>query len=866
MKTSQIRQAFFDYFTQRGHTLVPSSGLIPGNDQSLLFTNAGMVQFKDVFLGHTPAQFPCAVSSQRCLRAGGKHNDLDNVGYTARHHTFFEMLGNFSFGDYFKVQAIRFAWDFLTQVLKLPADRLWVTVHQSDDETADIWLKDMGVSPDRFSRCGDADNFWSMGEVGPCGPCTEIFYDHGPEVVGGPPGHPGAEGDRYVEIWNLVFMQYNRDKSGQLHPLPTPSVDTGMGLERIAAVVQGVHSNYQTDVFANLIDAIFSLTHGVQRDNPSLNVVADHLRACAFLIVDGVLPSNEGRGYVLRRIIRRAVRHGHQMGLGVPFFSECVPALVVEMADAYPELRSNQAMIQTVLAAEEKQFARTLDNGLRLLKEHLELASSKTLAGDVAFKLYDTYGFPLDLTQDMAREHNMVVDVQGFEECMQQQREKSQLASAFHADDAAANVADLNTEFVGYTQDSIDTHVIGLINQGERVSSILPGVRVGVILESTPFYAESGGQVGDSGVLLLKHTHFRVDDTQCLGRAVVHYGELLDHEICLHDQVTASVDFTRRESIRANHTATHLVHAALKNILGDHVHQRGSRVDAAQARFDFSHTQPLTADELERVELLVNQHIRDNVWVDTAIMDMDQARDAGAIALFGEKYGDQVRVLTMGTISKELCGGTHAQRTGDLGLFKITSEYSVASGVRRIEWVTGSSAIIWLHAQDRMIKTMSQMLKTSTPEMVAKLSQTVQAVKQSEAALAECKKTQLFALSKELLSEVIQSDSVQVLIKRLDKTDAVSLRVLLDHMILNHKDLVVVLFGVHQGKLNIVAHVNPALAPNVPSAVDCVRKLCGAGGGRDGLAQGGGLVPDDLDQRVMELNRMIVGDFHDAMN
>ncbi len=859
MKTSQIRQAFFDYFTQRGHTLVPSSGLIPGNDPSLLFTNAGMVQFKDIFLGHTPAQFNCAVSSQRCLRAGGKHNDLDNVGYTSRHHTFFEMLGNFSFGDYFKAQAIRLAWDFLTQVLKLPEERLWVTVHQSDDETADIWLKEMGVSPERFSRCSDADNFWSMGEVGPCGPCTEIFYDHGPDIAGGPPGHPGSEGDRYVEIWNLVFMQYNRDKSGQLHPLPTPSVDTGMGLERIAAVVQGVHSNYQTDIFANLIAAIYGLTQGVARDNPSLNVVADHLRACAFLIVDGILPSNEGRGYVLRRIIRRAVRHGHQMGLAVPFFSECVPALIVEMADAYPELRANQTMIQTVLATEEKQFARTLENGLRLLKEHLSGTKSNTLPGDVAFKLYDTYGFPLDLTQDIAREHNRVVDVSGFEKCMQQQREKSQLASSFHADDAAANIADLSTIFTGYTQDTTDTHVIGLIDQGNRVASILPGVRVGVVLESTPFYAESGGQVGDSGLLVLQNANFRVDDTQCLGRAVVHYGELLDHELSVHDSVTASVNVPRRQSIRANHTATHLVHAALKDLLGDHVHQRGSRVDADQARFDFSHTQPLSVEELERIESLVNQHIRDNVLVDTDIMNMEQARDAGAIALFGEKYSEQVRVLTMGTISKELCGGTHAQRTGDIGLFKITAEYSVASGVRRLEWVTGTAAVLWLHTQDRMIKTIALMLKTSTAEMVHKLSQSLQSVKQSEAALAECKKSQLLAVSKVLLAEVIQCGELKVLIKRIDKMDAASLRILLDQVVLSIKDVVIVLFSVQQDKLNVVASVNPALETLVPSAVNCVRKLCGTGGGRDGLAQGGSSLPDDLDQRVADLERDIIG-------
>ncbi|MGL6029971.1 MAG: alanine--tRNA ligase, partial [Legionella sp.] len=651
MKSSEIRQAFFDYFAQLGHQQVESSSLIPANDPTLLFTNAGMVQFKDLFLGLETRAYQRAVTAQRCVRAGGKHNDLENVGYTARHHTFFEMLGNFSFGDYFKREAMQFAWDFLTKVLKLPAERLWVTVYKDDKEAEDIWLNEMGVSAERFSRCGEKDNFWSMGDTGPCGPCTEIFYDHGPQIAGGPPGSPDEDGDRYIEIWNLVFMQFNRDKEGTLHPLPKPSVDTGMGLERLAAVVQGVHSNYEIDSFQYLIKAIAQLGHGVDINHTSLKVIADHIRSCSFLIADGVAPGNEGRGYVLRRIIRRAVRHGNKLGLPNPFFSQLVQPLIDVMGDAYPELKASKVHIEKILLQEENQFARTLEQGLRLLQEQMQDLKGQEIPGQVAFKLYDTYGFPIDLTADIAREQGIQVDMDGFNHAMQQQREQSQAASQFNTDYHATTQLDYQSQFHGYEKDVMQGTVVALLQNGSDTKTLDAGVKGAVVLDHTPFYAESGGQIGDKGILSGHGFKFRVDDTQKIGQAFVHQGEVLEGHMLPGQLVQAEVDYARREAIRLNHTATHLLHAALKQIVGPHVQQKGSLVDAERARFDFSHFEGLTAEQIQQVESLVNQQIRANNEVVTQLMDIDQAKKAGAVALFGEKYADAVRVLTMGDFS-----------------------------------------------------------------------------------------------------------------------------------------------------------------------------------------------------------------------
>ncbi|WP_040534638.1 alanine--tRNA ligase, partial [Legionella drancourtii] len=700
MNSSEIRQAFFDFFAQCGHQLVASSSLIPANDPTLLFTNAGMVQFKDLFLGLETRPYHRAVSAQRCVRAGGKHNDLENVGYTARHHTFFEMLGNFSFGDYFKREAIQFAWDFLTRVLGLPEERLWVTVYKDDQEAEDIWLKEMKVSATRFSRCGEKDNFWSMGDTGPCGPCTEIFYDHGPEIAGGPPGSPDEDGDRYIEIWNLVFMQFNRDKDGNLHPLPKPSVDTGMGLERLAAVVQGVHSNYEIDSFQYLIKAIAKLGDVTDLNHTSLKVIADHIRSCAFLIADGVIPGNEGRGYVLRRIIRRAVRHGNKLGLPTPFFAQLVQPLIDVMGDAYPELITAKAHIEKVLIQEENQFARTLEQGLRLLQEQMHSLGGQEITGQIAFKLYDTYGFPVDLTADIAREQGLYVDMDGFNQLMQQQREQSQAASQFTIDYHAASQLDHQSDFHGYEKEIMEGRVIAILQDDVEVQSLSIGMKGAIVLDHTPFYAESGGQVGDRGFLIGEdNLRFRVDDTQKNGQAIVHYGEVTEGTMIVDQFISAQIDVQRRNAIRLNHTATHLLHAALKTIVGPQVQQKGSLVDAERARFDFSNFEALTTGQIREIEILVNEQIRANHEVVTRVMDIESAKKSGAVALFGEKYANDVRVLSMGEFSKELCGGTHARRTGDIGLFKIVAEYGIASGVRRIDLVTGSYALVWVNEQ-----------------------------------------------------------------------------------------------------------------------------------------------------------------------
>lgn len=858
MTSAQIRQAFLDYFVEKGHQAVASSSLLPKNDPSLLFTNAGMVQFKETFLGNEQRAYSKAVSVQRCVRAGGKHNDLDNVGFTARHHTFFEMLGNFSFGDYFKREAIRYAWEFLTVVLKLPVERLWVTVFEKDDETASIWLDEMGVSAQRFSRCGESDNFWMMGDTGPCGPCTEIFYDHGEAVAGGPPGSPTADGDRYVEIWNLVFMQYNRDKDGHLHPLPKPSVDTGMGLERIAAVVQGVHSNYQIDSFQYLIRAIHAQIPTVDIEHASLKVVADHIRACAFMIADGVIPSNEGQGYVLRRIIRRAVRHGNQLGLQTPFFGSLVKPLIDIMGDAYPELLQLQAQIERVLTQEELQFSRTLEQGLRLLQSEVALLSGTIIPGEMAFRLYDTYGFPIDLTQSLAKEQGLEVDMDGFHDCMAQQRKQSQSSNQFQVDyTASASLDGVLSTFDGYHHHCLSSVIVKLIDNGQFVSQAKKGQQLGVVLQDTPFYAESGGQVGDKGTLSAQGMMFRVDDTQRQGSAVIHYGEVLTGELQQNQIVTAHIDVARRSAIRLNHTATHLLHAALKQRLGEQVQQKGSLVDEQRARFDFSYTESISADTLSVIEQLVNEQIRSNHEVCTTLMSTEDAMQSGATALFGEKYGEQVRVLSMGEFSKELCGGTHATRTGDLGLFKITAEYGVASGVRRIELVTGQAALNWVNEQLNQLTQLANTLKTTRSNVQDKVLQLIQETKQCERERADLQQQLTVQSGHALVKEVETIGDVNVLIKRLDTLDAQGLRAMFDQLKSTIEKAVIVLYAVADGKMSVVVGVAKSLLGRVPNAATFVRHLCGKGGGREDMAQGGSVVPDDLDEKIAQIRKMI---------
>lgn len=857
MKSSEIRQAFFDYFTTQGHQYVASSSLVPVNDPTLLFTNAGMVQFKETFLGLEQRPYKRAVSAQRCVRAGGKHNDLENVGYTARHHTFFEMLGNFSFGDYFKREAIQFAWEFLTVKLNLPKEKLWVTVYIEDDEAANIWLNEIGVPASRFSRCGEKDNFWSMGDTGPCGPCSEIFYDHGSNIAGGPPGSPEADGDRYIEIWNLVFMQYNRDKQGHLHPLPKPSVDTGMGLERIAAVVQGVHNNYQIDSFQYLINFLRKRIPTVTPEHPSLKVIADHIRACAFLIANGVLPSNEGRGYVLRRIIRRAVRHGNKLGLPLLFFCDLVQPLIEVMGESYAELSINKEIIEQVLAQEENQFARTLEQGLRLLQEQIQLLAGKQISGEIAFKLYDTYGFPLDLTEDIAREQNLLVDVVGFEMCMQQQRALSQSASQFNSDYSSTTPIMHASIFHGYDCEKMTSKVLGLLVEGQEVNTLKAGMRGAIILSATPFYAESGGQVGDQGQLIAEGMVFTVEDTQHLGQAIVHHGQVSNGNISVGQEVTAEVNTNRRAAIRLNHTATHLLHAALKQMIGTHVQQKGSLVDAERARFDFSHFEALTPMQLAAIEQLVNQQIRLNEEVVTRLMSIEEAKKSGAQALFGEKYGDEVRVLSLGDFSKELCGGTHAARTGDIGLFKIIAEYGVASGIRRIEMVTGEHALIWVNQQLDILDGLAKKLKTSATHADDKLMQLFTEMKRHEKELARAQDKLAAKSGNDLLAQIEKVGEINLLVKRLD-ADGQTLRTTLDQLKSKLEQAVIVLYAIEKDKINVVAGVSKEIIHTVPTAATLVKHLCGKGGGRDDMAQGGGLVLADLQSRIDQIKEMIV--------
>ncbi len=843
MKTNAIRDAFLNYFKQHHHTMVNSSPLVPGNDPTLLFTNAGMVQFKEVFLGEEQRSYTRACSSQRCVRAGGKHNDLENVGYTARHHTFFEMLGNFSFGDYFKKEAIEFAWNFLTEVLKLPKEKLWVTVFQDDQEAADIWLKEIGVDPNRFSYCGEKDNFWSMGDTGPCGPCTEIFYDHGASVAGGPPGSPNADGDRYIEIWNLVFMQFNRDASGKLTPLPKPSVDTGMGLERIAAVMQNVHSNYEIDLFQYLIMAIAKIVSCQDLHNQSLRVIADHIRACSFLICDGVMPTNEGRGYVLRRIIRRAIRHGHKLGMQKPFFYKVVQPLVDCMGDAYPELKANQANIEKILLNEENQFNKTLEQGLKILENDIIQLKNKQIPGATIFKLYDTYGFPVDLTNDIAREKGLTLDITGFDQAMQQQRAQSQANANFTLQQADKKNIPFECEFVGYEDLSTQSNVIAIYKDNQSVQKVVAGESASIILDVTPFYAEGGGQVGDQGSLQNAACQFKVENTTKINSAYLHHGMLQRGEVKVGDQLNAAIDQGKRIATMLNHSATHLLHAALRQILGSHVLQRGSLVAPNRLRFDFSHFEAVNLLQLNQIEQLVNQQIRKNHAVAINITTPADAEKSGAIALFGEKYGDQVRVLSMGDFSKELCGGTHVKHTGDIGLFKIILETGIAAGIRRIEAVTGDAAVQYVAEQDRLLQEIAQQLNTAKDQILDKLQQVAERAKKLEKQINQLNAKLSSEQGNDLVSEAVEIKGIHVLAKQITVNDPKQLRETLDQLKNKLKQAAIVLACEHDGKINLIAGVTEAQTSKI-SAKDLVNHVAvqvgGRGGGRADMAQAGG--------------------------
>ncbi len=859
MTSNELRQAFLDYFHERGHEIVASSPLVPGNDPTLLFTNAGMVQFKDVFLGKDKRSYQRAVTSQRCVRAGGKHNDLENVGYTARHHTFFEMLGNFSFGDYFKEDAIRLAWGFLTEVLGLPEEKLWVTVYEDDDEAADIWLKTMGVSAERFSRMGEKDNFWAMGDTGPCGPCSEIFYDHGPDVPGGPPGSPDEDGDRYIEIWNLVFMQYDRSDAGELSPLPKPSVDTGMGLERVAAVMQHVHSNYEIDLFANLIKATAEVL-GVDNDgSSSLNVIADHIRACAFLVVDGVLPGNEGRGYVLRRIIRRAIRHGKKLGMDEPFFFKLVAPLAAEMGDAYPELAKAQAHVEKVLKKEELRFAETLHQGMEILEDAIAKLDGDKLPGNVVFKLYDTYGFPVDLTADIARERSLTVDQAGFEAEMEAQRERARAASKFAAATDGGVETDFETAFSGYEGIEESSTIEAIYKDGKPVLSLESGEEGAVVLASTPFYAESGGQIGDTGVIETDKGSFDVLDTQKSAKANVHYGRVRSGTVTAGVSAVAKVDGTRRKAIVLNHSATHLMHAALRQTLGEHVAQKGSLVAPDRLRFDFSHYEPVSAEQIAAIEAFVNGEIRKNVAAEIRHMSYDDAVESGAIALFGEKYGDEVRVLRLGEHSVELCGGTHVDRSGDIGLFKVTSESGVASGVRRIEAVTGDGALAWIDARLHELDGVAALLKSPRDQAEQKIEQLLKKNRELEKDLAATRQ-QLLTGGGGASDDVVEVGDVKVLVSRMDGADAKTLRDAVDRFKDKLGSGVVVLGSVDDGKVRLAAGVTKNNT-NRLHAGDIIRPVAeqvgGKGGGRPDFAQAGGSDASQLDAALSSVTAWV---------
>ncbi|HEK1767120.1 TPA: alanine--tRNA ligase [Pseudomonas putida] len=863
MKSAEIREAFLRFFEEQGHTRVASSSLIPNNDPTLLFTNAGMNQFKDCFLGAEKRAYTRAVSSQKCVRAGGKHNDLENVGYTARHHTFFEMLGNFSFGDYFKRDAITFAWTFLTsdKWLNLPKEKLWVTVYASDDEAYDIWTKEVGVPAERMVRIGDnkgapyaSDNFWTMGDTGPCGPCTEIFYDHGADIWGGPPGSPEEDGDRYIEIWNNVFMQFNRTADGVLHPLPAPSVDTGMGLERISAVMQHVHSNYEIDLFQSLLDAAAQAIGCRNEAQSSLKVVADHIRSCGFLIADGVLPSNEGRGYVLRRIIRRACRHGNKLGAKGSFFHKVVAALVSEMGEAFPELKSQQAHIERVLKTEEEQFAKTLEQGLRILEQDLAQLQGTVVPGDVVFKLYDTYGFPMDLTADIARERELTIDEAGFEREMDAQRERARSASAFGMDYNSLVKVDTATDFLGYSSTEGQGKIIALYKDGQSVDQLGEGEEGVVVLDRTPFYAESGGQVGDSGYLQAGAARFDVRDTTKTGGAFLHHGVVASGALLIGAPVEARVDADVQHATSLNHSATHLLHAALREVLGEHVQQKGSLVDSQRLRFDFSHFEAVTPAQIKALEDIVNREVRKNSAVETVETDIETAKRKGAMALFGEKYGDTVRVLSMGgDFSVELCGGIHAKRTGDISLFKIISEGGVASGVRRIEAITGAAALAYLNAAEEQVKEAAQLVKGNRDNLIDKLSAVLERNRQLEKQLEQLQAKAASAAGDDLSSAAVEVKGAKVLAARLDGQDGKALLALVDQLKNKLGHAVILLGSEHEGKVVLVAGVTKDLSSQL-KAGDLMKQAAaavgGKGGGRPDMAQGGGVDVAALDQAL----------------
>ena len=867
MNVSEIREKFLRYFESKGHTIVASSPLVPANDPTLLFTNSGMVQFKDVFLGREQRPYKRATSSQRSVRAGGKHNDLENVGYTARHHTFFEMLGNFSFGDYFKRDAIHYAWELLTKVYQLPAERLWVTVYQDDDEAFAIWANEVGVPADRIIRIGDnkgaryaSDNFWQMADTGPCGPCSEIFYDHGPEVWGGPPGSPEQDGDRYIEVWNLVFMQFERDESGTLTPLPKPCVDTGMGLERIAAVLQHVHSNYEIDLFQNLIKGVARETGCKELTNPSLRVIADHIRACSFLVVDGVIPGNEGRGYVLRRIVRRALRHGNKLGQTQPFFYKCVADLVKQMGEAYPELVRESARVAATLKQEEERFGETLEKGMGILNAALAvLAKGSKLDGQTAFTLYDTFGFPLDLTADVCRERGVEIDEAGFEVAMTRQREQARAAGKFKAVETLEYSGEPTT-FVGYETLSQSAKITALYRDGLAVQSVQTGDHAVVVLSKTPFYAESGGQVGDAGGLSTSHATFVVEDTQKISADVFgHHGVVLSGELKVGEEIKASVDLVRRAHTVRNHSATHLLHKALREVLGTHVQQKGSLVDAEKTRFDFSHNQAVSDDEIRRIEEIVNAEILSNQATRAQVMAFDDAIAHGAMALFGEKYGDQVRVLDIGS-SCELCGGTHVSRTGDIGLFKITSESGVAAGIRRIEAVTGENALSLLQSLEERMAQAATLIKAPPTELPARLAQIMDNVRAMEKEIARLKSKLAASAGDDLVGQAIDVGGVKVLAVQIDGADVASMRETLDKLKGALKSAAIVLAAVDSGKVTLIAGVTADLIQTL-KAGELVNHVAlqvgGKGGGRPDMAQAGGTDPSNLPKALASVKAFV---------
>ncbi|OTP87715.1 alanine--tRNA ligase [Gilliamella apicola] len=867
--TAEIRQTFLDFFNSKGHEIVASSSLVPHNDPTLLFTNAGMNQFKDVFLGIEKRPYTRATTAQRCVRAGGKHNDLDNVGYTARHHTFFEMLGNFSFGDYFKHDAIHFAWELLTskEWFNLPKDKLTVTVYETDDEAYAIWEKEIGIPKERIVRIGDnkgapyaSDNFWQMGDTGPCGPCTEIFYDHGDHIWGGPPGSAEEDGDRFIEIWNIVFMQFNRHPDGTMEPLPKPSVDTGMGLERIAAVLQHVNSNYEIDLFKKLIHDAAQIIQTKDLESKSLRVIADHIRSCAFLISDGVLPSNEGRGYVLRRIIRRAVRHGHMLGAKEIFFYKLVKPLIDVMGSAAVELAKNQKIVEDALKIEEEQFLKTLERGLFLLDQELVKITDSVLPGDVAFKLYDTFGFPLDLTADVCREKNITIDEDGFNQCMEEQRKRARESSAFSVDYSNVIKLDDKTEFLGYKATEASGKVIAIFQNGQKIESANAGDEAIIILDKTPFYGESGGQIGDKGILTSANAEFTVLDSQKYGKSIGHIGTLVKGSLKVGDLVTAAIDVELRERIRRNHSATHLLQAALQQILGNHVHQKGSLVNDSYLRFDFSHNQSITQEQIVEIENLVNRQIRYNLPVDVELMPIDEARNKGAMALFGEKYEEIVRVLTMGDFSIELCGGTHVDRTGDIGLFKIISESSIASGVRRIEATSGQNAMDFIHHEANLLNQIAQLVKSDKSAVLVRVEQLLEQTKLLEKNIEQLKAQKASQQSAQLINQCEKINNKNLLIAKLDNVEAKVLRTMIDDLKNQLKTGVIILAAVNGDKINLAAGVTNDLI-NIVKAGELVSQLAlkvgGKGGGRPDFAQAGGMDLSALPEALSSMKKEI---------